>query len=162
MAMKSKNTSRNFISAKFCYCYFLRKWQFFPRCCCCCCVCVCVCVCVSEWVRERERERECACILLHKVTYLFSNQQLSQPWYKLWIWSSRNDFIAGMPVYLQPVRGITFKVLLLSSYALSQLILPLLETFLEFLSWNSFQCHYCIFLDIFSILKSSLKGRHYF
>jgi len=43
------------------------------------------------------------------------------------------------------MRGITFKVLSLSSYALSPMMLQLLETFLELLLWNSFQCHYHIF-----------------
>jgi len=44
------------------------------------------------------------------------------------------------------LRGVTFEVLPLSSYALSPMMLPLLETFLEFLLWNSFQCRRHIFL----------------
>jgi hypothetical protein len=36
------------------------------------------------------------------------------------------------------LRGVTFQVLSLSSYALSTVILPLLETFLELLLWNKF------------------------
>jgi len=48
---------------------------------------------------------------------------------------------------------VTFKVPLLSSCALSPLMLPLLETFLELLLWNSFQCHHFLFLVIFSIPK---------
>jgi hypothetical protein len=36
------------------------------------------------------------------------------------------------------LRGVTFEVLLLSRYVPSPTILPLLETFLELLLWNSF------------------------
>jgi hypothetical protein len=52
------------------------------------------------------------------------------------------------------LRGVTFEVLPLSSYALSSKILPLLKTFLELLLWNSFQCRE-ILLNVVSILKSS-------
>jgi len=52
------------------------------------------------------------------------------------------------------LRAVTFKVLPLSSYALSSTMLPLLETFLELLLWNDFQCYCHSFLDVFSILKS--------
>jgi len=38
------------------------------------------------------------------------------------------------------LRRVTFEVLLLSSYILSPKMLPLLETFLEILMWNTFQC----------------------
>jgi len=42
-------------------------------------------------------------------------------------------------------QGVTFEVLPLSSYALSPTMLSLLETFLEFLLWNSFQyCHHIL------------------
>jgi hypothetical protein len=76
--------------------------------------------------------------------------------YKIWLWSSRNDLIASK----SRLRGVTFNVLPLSSYAPSPVMLPLLETFLKFLFWNSFQCCCNIFLDIISILKfSSLQGR---
>jgi hypothetical protein len=37
------------------------------------------------------------------------------------------------------LRGVTFSVLSLSTYALRPTMLPLLETFLELLLWNSFQ-----------------------
>jgi hypothetical protein len=65
--------------------------------------------------------------------------------------------------YLYPyslLRGVTFEVLPLSSYAFSPMMLPLLETFLELLLWNSFQYHHHIYLfiyllEVFSILKSS-------
>jgi hypothetical protein len=43
------------------------------------------------------------------------------------------------------LRGVTFQVLLSSSYVLSPMMLPLLEKFLELLLWNSFQCHHHIF-----------------
>jgi hypothetical protein len=43
------------------------------------------------------------------------------------------------------LRGVTFEVLPLSSYALSPTILPLLETFVELLLCNCFQCHYHFF-----------------
>jgi len=59
----------------------------------------------------------------------------------------QNDFIASI-AYLYTcslLRGFNFKVLPLSSYALSPMMLPLLETFLELLLWNSFQCHCHIF-----------------
>jgi hypothetical protein len=46
-------------------------------------------------------------------------------------------------------------VLPLSSYVLSPMMLPLLETMLELLLWNSFQWHHHIFLDVFRIIKSS-------
>jgi len=42
------------------------------------------------------------------------------------------------------LRGVTFKVLSLSSYALSPMMLPLLP-FLEFLLWDSFQWHHHFF-----------------
>jgi len=42
------------------------------------------------------------------------------------------------------LRGVTFKILPLSSYILSLMMLPLLETFLELLLWNSYQCYYHI------------------
>jgi hypothetical protein len=61
------------------------------------------------------------------------------------------------------LRGVTFRVLPLSSYALSPTMLPLVETFLELLLWKSFQCHCHISLDVFNILKSSsLQGGPYF
>jgi len=44
-------------------------------------------------------------------------------------------------VYTYSVRrGVTFKVLPLSSCALCPIMLPLLVAFLELLLWNSFQC----------------------
>jgi len=43
------------------------------------------------------------------------------------------------------LRGVIFEVLPLHSCALSSTMLPLLETFLEFLLWNSFQWHRHIF-----------------
>jgi hypothetical protein len=51
----------------------------------------------------------------------------------------------------------TFEVLPLSSYAINPKMLPLLETFLELLLWNIFQCHrhFCFFPNVFSVLKSS-------
>jgi len=61
------------------------------------------------------------------------------------------------------LRGITFEVLPLSSYALSPVMLPLLQTFLELPLWNSFQCCHQIFFNVLSILKSlPFYGRHYF
>jgi len=53
------------------------------------------------------------------------------------------------------LTGVAFEVLPLSSYALIPTMLLLLETFLELLLWNSFQCHCHIPLDVFSILKYS-------
>jgi len=42
-------------------------------------------------------------------------------------------------------------------------MLSLLETFLELLLWNTFQCHNCIILNVLSILISpTLWGRLYF
>jgi hypothetical protein len=38
------------------------------------------------------------------------------------------------------LRGVTFEVLPLGTYALRPMILPLLETFSELLIWNTFQC----------------------
>jgi hypothetical protein len=59
-------------------------------------------------------------------------------------------------------RGVTFEVLPLSSCVLSPTMLPLLETFLELLLLNIFQCRE-ILLNVFNILKSSsLWGRLYF
>jgi hypothetical protein len=59
------------------------------------------------------------------------------------------------------LRGFNFEVLLFSSWELSPMMLPLLETFLDVL-WNSFQCHH-IFFNVFSTLKSSSpQGRLYF
>jgi hypothetical protein len=51
--------------------------------------------------------------------------------------------------------GVTFKVLPLSGYALCPMMLPLLQTFFEFLLWNSFPCRHHIRLDVINILKSS-------
>jgi hypothetical protein len=51
------------------------------------------------------------------------------------------------------LRGVTFKVLPLSRYALGSTTLPLLETFLDLLL-NIFQCCRQMFLDVFNILKS--------
>jgi hypothetical protein len=48
------------------------------------------------------------------------------------------------------LRGVTF-----SSNALSPMMLPLLETFLKLLLWNSLQCHHHTFCGIFNILKFS-------
>jgi len=56
------------------------------------------------------------------------------------------------------LRGVTFEVLPLGSYALSPVMLPLLETFLELLLWDNFQwcCHYLFIylftLDVFNTL----------
>jgi hypothetical protein len=43
------------------------------------------------------------------------------------------------------LRGVTFEVLPLSSYALSPTMLLLLETFLILLLWISFQCRHHVF-----------------
>jgi len=48
---------------------------------------------------------------------------------------SQNDFIASIPVHLLPF----------SSYAFSPTMLTLLETLLELLLWNIFQCYRHIF-----------------
>jgi len=76
--------------------------------------------------------------------------------YEMWLWSSRNVSYQAYLYTYNLLRGVTFEVLPLSNYAFSQTMLPLLETFLELLLWNSFQCHrHFFFLDVFSILKSS-------
>jgi hypothetical protein len=46
------------------------------------------------------------------------------------------------------VRGVNFQVHPLSSNALSPMMLPLLEIFLELLLWNSFQCHWHYFVHV--------------
>jgi len=56
-------------------------------------------------------------------------------------------------LYFTLLRGVTFKEHPLINYALSPTMLPLLETFLNTLLWNSFQCH-CPFSFVFGILKS--------
>jgi len=64
--------------------------------------------------------------------------------YKAWLLSSRNEFIASIPVYLHSLlRGITFEVLPLSSNAVHPMILTLLEIFfgipvVESLQWSHF------------------------
>jgi hypothetical protein len=60
-----------------------------------------------------------------------------------------------MPAYYSLLRGVTFEVLPLSSYALSPTMLPVLETFLELLLWKGFQRRRHIFLDVLNIPKSS-------
>jgi hypothetical protein len=57
------------------------------------------------------------------------------------------------------LRGVTFEVLPLSSYALSPVMLSLLETFLELLLWNSLRYH-CHFYWMSSISRNlqSFKG----
>jgi len=60
-------------------------------------------------------------------------------------------------------RGVTFKVLPLSSYVLSSTMLPLLETFMELLLWKSFLCRRHVSLNVFIVLKfSSLNSTLYF
>jgi len=49
------------------------------------------------------------------------------------------------PERYSQLRGVTFKVLPLRSYALRPTQLTLLETFLELLLWNRFQCRLHIF-----------------
>jgi hypothetical protein len=46
------------------------------------------------------------------------------------------------------LRRFTFKVLPLSSYAISPMMLPLVATFLELLLWNSFHWHHHFFLRL--------------
>jgi hypothetical protein len=53
------------------------------------------------------------------------------------------------------LRGIAFKVFPLSSYAVSPMMLPQLETFLELLLWNSSQCHHHF---ISAMISLSLKA----
>jgi hypothetical protein len=48
------------------------------------------------------------------------------------------------------LRRVTFEVLPFSNCALSQTMLSLLETFLERLLWNSFQCHHFFWMSSFS------------
>jgi hypothetical protein len=57
-------------------------------------------------------------------------------------------------LYLSLLRGDIFKVLPFRSYTLSPTMLPLLETFLELLLWNSFQCR-----QIFSVFSVSSNLR---
>jgi len=54
------------------------------------------------------------------------------------------------------LRGVTFEVLLLSSYALIPKMLPMLEKFFELQLWNSFQCcrHMCWMSSLFWNLRS--------
>jgi hypothetical protein len=49
-----------------------------------------------------------------------------------------------------PLRGITFEIPPLSSYALSPTMLPKLETFLELLLWNSFQGRHIFWMSSIS------------
>jgi len=62
--------------------------------------------------------------------------------------------VPGMILLQAYLRGVTYEVLPMSIHALSPMMLPPLETFLELMLWNSFQCCH-IFLDVFSTLKSS-------
>jgi len=75
--------------------------------------------------------------------------------YSMWPWIPRMILLQACLFTYSLLRGVTFTVCPLSSHALSTMMLPLLETFLELLLWNSFQCCHHIFLDVFSILKSS-------
>jgi hypothetical protein len=77
----------------------------------------------------------------HKASTHYTLPQI----YEVWLWSSRNDFIAPIPVHLQLIDRGHLRSTPLSSYALSPRILLLLETFLEFLLWNDFQCRRHIF-----------------
>jgi hypothetical protein len=73
--------------------------------------------------------------------------------YDMWLWCSPDVFMQASYLYTSSLlRGITFAVLPMSSYALSPTMLPLLETFCELLSWNSFQC--C--RHIFPLIESAL------
>jgi len=60
------------------------------------------------------------------------------------------------------LRGVTFEVCPFSSYVLSQMMLPLLETFMELFLWNSIQCHHYTFFgclqypEIFIPLRQTL------
>jgi len=58
-----------------------------------------------------------------------------------------DNFIASIPVRLQLTESSQFEVLRLSS----PLMLLLLETFLELLLWNSFQCRRHIFFLMSSV-----------
>jgi hypothetical protein len=49
------------------------------------------------------------------------------------------------------LRGVTFEALPLSSYALGPVMLPLLETFLELLLWNSFHSAVITFFFMSSV-----------
>jgi hypothetical protein len=70
--------------------------------------------------------------------------------------------LQAYPCICSILRGVTFEALPLSSYALSPMILPLLETFLELLLWNSlsvpsshfFGCHQ--YPEIFTPLRQAL------
>jgi len=54
-----------------------------------------------------------------------------------------NYFITSfISVYVQANEGLSFEVLPLNSYAFSPPMLQLLETFSEFVLWNSFQCRH--------------------
>jgi hypothetical protein len=60
--------------------------------------------------------------------------------------------VPGMILLQAYLRGVTYEVLPMSIHALSPMMLPPLETFLELMLWNSFQCCH-IFLDVFIILN---------
>jgi len=69
-------------------------------------------------------------------------------------------FQASYPNIYSLLTGVTFEVLPLSSYAFTPMMLPLLETFLELVIWNSFQYRSYIFiLDIFIVLKTLILER---
>jgi len=58
--------------------------------------------------------------------------------YEVWLWSSGMFLLQAYLYTYSLLRGVTFKVLPLSSYALSPMMLQLLETFLELMLCNSF------------------------
>jgi hypothetical protein len=66
-------------------------------------------------------------LLSHRSKYTSQHHVLKHLFiYKMWLWSSWTDFTASIPVYLG--KGVP-----LSSYELSWIMLPPLETFLELL-----------------------------
>jgi hypothetical protein len=85
---------------------------------------------------------KCYTNVTHEITERILREFRVRGIYKVWLWRSRNDFTASLTSLCaySLLRGVTFEVLLLSSYALTPKTLTLSETFLELLLWNSFQC----------------------
>jgi len=58
--------------------------------------------------------------------------------YEVWLLSFRNDLTVTCLCTYSCLRGATFEVLPLRSYALSPTMLPLLETFMKLFLWSNF------------------------
>jgi hypothetical protein len=99
---------------------------------------------------------------------LWKNENMTKTMYDVWLWNFGMISLQADPYTYSLLRGVTFKILPLSSRALSLTMLSLLETFLEFLLCNNFRCHHLFFFFFFFWFYSAprnicpFKGEFFF